>query len=54
MWGVEKLCVCVGGRFGLNGSQHHYSMFKVYINVANERDEEMKSERQGFMCITFV
>lgn len=56
MWGVEELYVCVGGgrKYGLNGSQHHHIMFKVYINKANERDEEIKSERQCFMGITFV
>lgn len=29
-------------------------MFKVYINEANEIDEEIKSERKGFMFIKFV
>lgn len=29
-------------------------MFKVYINEANEIDEEIKRERKGFMFIKFV
>lgn len=53
MGGREAVC---GGwrKYGLNGSQHHHSMFKAHINEANERDEEIKSERQGFMFIKLV
>ncbi len=47
--------MCVGGRkYGLNGSQHCHSMFKVHINEANERDEEIKIERRGLVFIKSV
>lgn len=47
--------MCVGGRkYGLNGSQHCHSMFKVHINEANERDEEIKRERRGLVFIKSV